>query len=1041
MIEAVAFLLQGASMLAAPQPRTSASVDSAVVLTCSAPLRQSLPAPGRSVTLSPSHDGLLGLVEHGQEIAVEGGDVVEITMPLRFGKFSVLVHAGDAVHISRARPGSAQGFIEVGLNCEPGDDELRARAWQVRVQAFEKQIAEPQPASAYDRFVPQLDAIRAGAPPGYSRALADHLRAQLLAMTGHSADATAAFARARQSWLSIGDNERALAALVAEAEDLLRAGAYADVLTRTRSLAGAPDRNNYFGVRLEDARCLALEYQAQLDSASACFEWTISALADLGETLERISTQQDYAQVELDRGKSEHAESLASDALAAISSTEWDMIAGADIPIVRGRVERLLSDLSLRKGDIAESLRHSQRALALFTRAKHPRWQANMLLRIAATYRDIGAYADALDAVDFALQRLSVRDAPARIAMAEFAKARIGYAQGDMQMAIEHGSNARTMFESLQMPADAGAAALTLADAKVGAGQFDEARAILDSIKAPSPTLASRAQLVAAEIAAGEGSDARPKMSTDELQRSAARPLSDWLRVQAVVAKQKVAAGQPEEALRILEQAALHVTNLAARARNPILRLALERQKRQLLSTALPIIESAGSVQDMVAAAWRWLLLTEATWPASTVGQTNSKTEDFDRALASSLMPHPPSGDKPKPDDSLQQHLLELVANASAASTRDLQWRVPDATVVQLQETLPHGTAFLALLSGGAAQALLYISSDKADLFALPAGADSLRKSAVNLATAVVAEEPLSKIDRDAAELSHELLGTLSAMPVPQRLLIVASEPFNSLPWALLTWPGSSHPLIETTTVSFAVPGSPAIHGTDDSTSLHVFAANAQPHSQTGELQGLAAAGGELSNIERQRRQRGWRVYKDDHPSRVSVLSALGDGGSWVHVAGHGSSMTEYLGRSGIWLTNAEQRDEPELLSWMDVVEHGVRSDVVVLNACALAGSAATSLSASGGFADATLRAGANQVLAALWSIDDTAAWLWSSTFYAHLSAHPDRDEIADALRASMLRLRDTRAFRHPRYWASLVHLARIDLPAMTNAAPRAAAR
>jgi CHAT domain-containing protein len=167
----------------------------------------------------------------------------------------------------------------------------------------------------------------------------------------------------------------------------------------------------------------------------------------------------------------------------------------------------------------------------------------------------------------------------------------------------------------------------------------------------------------------------------------------------------------------------------------------------------------------------------------------------------------------------------------------------------------------------------------------------------------------------------------------------------------------------------------------------------------------------------------------------------LADRGGWVHIAGHGSTSAEYLGRSGLWLTDIENSGKPDLLSWMDVIEQGIRADVVVLNACALASSPTTSLSASTGFAEATLRAGANDVVAALWPINDTAASLWASTFYTQLSAHPTTEEIDDALRASMLRLRDTRAFRHPRYWASLVHLARIDLPAMTNAAPHAAAR
>lgn len=1030
-------------MLAAPFGTAATNPDSAVVVPCSVPTRQPMPAPSQVVSLSVEHGGLLSLVEHGQEVGVRASDVVEIATPPRLGRFSVLLRAQEQVQITRARPGAAEGYISITLNCAPDDQAMRAREWEALVQALEHEIAVPLSPDAYESLASRLEAIRTSAAPGYASALAAHLRAQSLLMAGRSADATAAFAVAKQEWLALGDRERALAALVAQAEDTQRSGAYRQVLALARSLSGAPDREHYFGVRLENSRCLALQYLAEFDESSNCFEWTMRALADLGETLERISTQQDYAYIERDRGNLEHATALAAEALAEISAPLWDQVRGPDIPIVRGRVERLLSSLSVSRGDIAEGLRHSQRALAHFDQAHHLRWQANTLLSIAAIYNQIGAHADAIDAVEVALKRLSSRDAPERVAEAELTKADIELAAGSTQLAIEQATKARSMYESLQRPAYAAAANLTLAEANLASGQTGAAHAILDSMALVPPAFASRAELVGAELAVRDARMASSRFRVGALARSVARPLPEWLRVQVVLAKQMYAEGNHAAALRLLEKAAMHVSDLAWRAQNPVLRVAIERQRRRLLSGALPMFLAARSMDEKAEAVWRWILLTEGVPPRNDSGQRPPATGEFDRALAESLLPSSRVGsDKPNSAaERLQKHLLELVTDASIPAA-GIPRGVPDVSLRQFQAMLPHGTVFLAFMPGESSLAVLAVSAEKSEVLIPPGDAAALRRRTLELTSRIAAHDSLAKINEDAAELSQALLGVLDGMPLPRHLLVLAPEPLNGFPWPLLRWPNSPVPLVETTTVSVVAPGARIVRDNEHPVSFHVFAA-AAPETGADEsgLPALAAADTEDALVADERRKIGWRIAATTSPTRASLLSALADRAGWVHIAGHGSNSAEYLGRSGLWLTDIENSGKPDLLSWMDVVEQGIQADVVVLNACALASSPSTSLSASTGFAEATLRAGANDVVAALWPINDTAASLWASTFYTHLSAHPTTEEIGDALRASMLRLRDTRAFRHPRYWASLVHLARIDLPAMASTAPTAAAR
>jgi hypothetical protein len=380
-------------------------------------------------------------------------------------------------------------------------------------------------------------------------------------------------------------------------------------------------------------------------------------------------------------------------------------------------------------------------------------------------------------------------------------------------------------------------------------------------------------------------------------------------------------------------------------------------------------------------------------------------------------------------DEQLQQHLLALVT-APSTSARDVAARpAPDLSLRRFQATLPEGTLLVALLSGGSTLAVLGVSADKAEVFLSPDDVPALRKRATGLTRSIVSYGDLTAINHDIAGVSQALLGAFEKTPAPRHLLVVAPEPFNELPWPALLWPESQVPLVETTSVSLVAPGGAASGDADRTVSFHVFAAAAESSGEN-ELPALAAAGSESSVVAGSGQRLGWRLAAPAASTRSAVLAALDDPGSWVHIAAHGSASIEYLGRSGIWLSGTDASGGADLLSWMDVVEQGIQARTVILNACALASTPMTSLSASTGFAEATLRSGADEVVAALWPINDTAASLWASTFYAHLPAQPSSAEIAEALRTSMLRLRDSRAFRHPRYWASLVHLARIGLPA-----------
>jgi len=157
-----------------------------------------------------------------------------------------------------------------------------------------------------------------------------------------------------------------------------------------------------------------------------------------------------------------------------------------------------------------------------------------------------------------------------------------------------------------------------------------------------------------------------------------------------------------------------------------------------------------------------------------------------------------------------------------------------------------------------------------------------------------------------------------------------------------------------------------------------------------------------------------------------------------VHIAAHGTAQPQRVGYAGIWLEPSAGGTTPPFLSWLDILNNGVRADLVVLNACQLADSGAA-VNGNLSFADAVSRAGARRVVASLWPVSDAAAALWVPAFYTALRDNPD--DAAGALRAAQLRLAHSRAFAHPFFWAGMQAIERLDIPSAPVAASAVAAR
>jgi CHAT domain-containing protein len=100
-----------------------------------------------------------------------------------------------------------------------------------------------------------------------------------------------------------------------------------------------------------------------------------------------------------------------------------------------------------------------------------------------------------------------------------------------------------------------------------------------------------------------------------------------------------------------------------------------------------------------------------------------------------------------------------------------------------------------------------------------------------------------------------------------------------------------------------------------------------------------------------------------------------------------------------------------------EILQHPLTADLVTLSACQTAGSRTYHGEGLTGFSWAFLSAGARNVVAGLWDVDDRATAILMKNFYDELSSGLSP---ARALRRAKLKLMAPEgAYRKPRYWAA----------------------
>ncbi len=145
-------------------------------------------------------------------------------------------------------------------------------------------------------------------------------------------------------------------------------------------------------------------------------------------------------------------------------------------------------------------------------------------------------------------------------------------------------------------------------------------------------------------------------------------------------------------------------------------------------------------------------------------------------------------------------------------------------------------------------------------------------------------------------------------------------------------------------------------------------------------------------------------AYASSHPERFRR----------IHFAAHGISNQIKPLESAI-LLSPDGENSTSLYGY-DIVKHKLTAELVVISSCKGAEGRIYG-EGSVGLAWAFMKAGAHQVIAALWNLDDAAAAELMKTFYDALNSGKSP---AAALRAAKLSLMKDSNHQRPYYWATL---------------------
>jgi CHAT domain-containing protein/Flp pilus assembly protein TadD len=328
------------------------------------------------------------------------------------------------------------------------------------------------------------------------------------------------------------------------------------------------------------------------------------------------------------------------------------------------------------------------------------------------------------------------------------------------------------------------------------------------------------------------------------------------------------------------------------------------------------------------------------------------------------------------------------------------------------------GGAILFYWLGEKQSYLLAITPQKTSLFPLPAASEI--DAVVKRYRKALAgpQDVLEAGNADGSSLFHTLVEpALRLLPKNAKVFIVPDGSLNSLNFETLLVSGPQpHYWIEDVTIadasSLRMLG--MSRGTNGSSGkLLLFGDAVAPNSDYPPLPKAAA---EMESIAKHFPPAQQQVLAREHATPPAYLGSKPEQFSFIHFVAHGTASRLSPLDSAIVLSKATAEDDSFKLYARDIIHLRLRADLVTISTCYGAGTRAYSGEGLVGLSWAFLRAGAHNVIGALWEVSDASTPQLMDQLYDEVKKGKSPETALRTAKLSLLH--SNSAFRKPFYWA-----------------------
>jgi CHAT domain-containing protein/Flp pilus assembly protein TadD len=178
----------------------------------------------------------------------------------------------------------------------------------------------------------------------------------------------------------------------------------------------------------------------------------------------------------------------------------------------------------------------------------------------------------------------------------------------------------------------------------------------------------------------------------------------------------------------------------------------------------------------------------------------------------------------------------------------------------------------------------------------------------------------------------------------------------------------------------------------------------------------LPKASVEIANVEKHFAPAGRQVYTRAQATAPAYLESAPEQFTFIHFVAHGTASRLSPLDSAVVLSKASAGDDSFKLYARDIIRHPLHAELVTISTCYGAGARAYTGEGLVGLSWAFLRAGAHNVIGALWEVSDASTPRLMDQLYGELQKGRSPEAALRSAKLSLLHSDDV--FRKPFYWA-----------------------